>query len=245
MHDVLRFMHEKAVGELIDSARSGSGKLKRSVVPLDLPIPAGILILDLGGGLENGLSRERASFDQIASVPFRAIVRGMLHPGVWRSEPVALTPGDFLSSMMRMPDITNAVGSTAGYNIAVISREYVNMSIRFGYHFNMIDCYCSEKAKNNHIYFRFAGGATDLAKRSRRLELISRILKEDGFAGKVKGDLLIGRLAGIPRDEMELVLDRTGRLIAFARQLDAVLQDDAELERCRRRFVDGRYDPEL
>ena len=120
------------------------------VVPLDLPVPAGILVMDLGGGLRNELPRERVSVDSIACVPFKAIVRGMLRPGAWHVEPVALSTGDFLSSMMRMPDITNAVDSTAGYNIAVISRDYVNMSIRFGYHFNMIDCYCSEKAKNNH-----------------------------------------------------------------------------------------------
>lgn len=196
--------------------------------------------MDLGGGLRNELPRERVSVDSIACVPFKAIVRGMLRPGAWHVEPVALRTGDFLSSMMRMPDITNAVDSTAGYNVAVISRDYVNMSIRFGYHFNMIDCYCSEKAKNNHVYFRFAGGATDLVKRSRRLDLINRILAEYGFAVKVKGDLLIGRLAGIPRDEMEQVMERVGALIAYVRQLDAMLHSERDVARFAKNFLNDR-----
>lgn len=244
MHDILRFEHEKAVAELVESARGGSATLKRrgAVTRLDLPVPAGILVMDMGGGLEPGAQDGAATFDRIASIPFRAIVGGMIHPGAWHSDAVALKTSDFLSSMMRMPDITNATDSTAGYNVAIISREYVNMSIRFGYHFNMVDCFCSETAKNNHIYFRFAGGATDLAKRSRRLDLIARVLTVYGFNIKIKGDLLIARLAGINQTDMEKVLDQTGRLIAFARQLDAVLHDDVAVERYADNFLDGIYE---
>ncbi len=243
MHDILRFMHEKSVAELVESARRGNASMRKHgmVVQLDLPVPAGIVVMDMGGGLEKGTREGKATFDQIISAPFKAIVRGMIHPGAWHSEAVALRAQDFLSSMMRMPDITDATGSTAGYNVAVISREYVNMSIRFGYHFNMVDCYCSENAKNNHIYFRFAGGATDLVKRSRRLELIAKILKEYGFNIKIKGDLLIARLAGLSQEETEKVLDQTGRLIAYARQLDAMLHDDSTVERYVRFFLDGNY----
>ena len=244
MHDILRFMHEKAVAELVESARGGSATLKRrgSVTRLDLPVPAGILVMDMGGGLEPGGQDEAATFDRIASIPFRAIIGGMINAGAWHSDAVALKTRDFLSSMMRMPDITNATDSTAGYNVAIISREYVNMSIRFGYHFNMVDCYCSGIAKNNHIYFRFAGGATDLTKRSRRLELIARVLTVYGFNIKIKGDLLIARLAGINQTDMEKVLDQTGRLIAFARQLDAVLHDDVAVDRYANNFLDGIYE---
>jgi len=244
LHDILRFMHEKSVAELVESARGGNSKMRKhgTVTQLDLPVPAGLLVMDMGGGLERGMPGGKATLEQITSIPFKAIVKGMIYPGAWHSEAVALKAQDFLSSMMRMPDITNATGSTAGYNVAVISREYVNMSIRFGYHFNMVDCYCSENARNNHIFFRFAGGATDLAKRSRRLELLARILKEYGFNIKIKGDLLIARLAGLSQGEMEKVLDQTGRLIAYARQLDAALHDDAAVDRYAKNFLEGRYE---
>jgi pyruvate,water dikinase len=241
LHDILRFMHEKSVAELVDSAREGNVKFRKqgALIPLELPVPAGIVVMDMGGGLDIGGNGRRATFEQITSVPFRALIRGMLYPGAWHSEPVALKAHDFLSSMMRMPDIDS--GNPAGYNVAVISREYVNLSIRFGYHFNMVDCYCAENAKNNHIYFRFVGGATDMVKRSRRLELIARILREHGFNIKIKGDLLIARLAGLDAEEMDKVLDQAGRLISYSRQLDAVLHDDATIERYVRNFLAGIY----
>jgi len=243
LHDILRFMHEKAVAELVESGRTSGRSLsrRRSVVPLDLPVPAGIVIMDLGGGLQDAGPGMKAGYEQIASIPFKAIISGMLHPGVWRAEPVGLKAGDFISSMIRMPDIADVAASTAGYNIAVISRDYVNMSIRFGYHYNMIDCYCSDTAKNNHLYFRFSGGATDLVKRSRRLDLIGRVLTIFGFNVRIQGDILTGRLAGLPRQQMEQVLERTGRLIAYARQLDAVLHDDSAVERYGRKFLEGSY----
>ena len=241
LHDILRFMHEKSVAELVDSAREGNVKFRKqgTLIPLELPVPAGIVVMDMGGGLDIGGDGRRATFEQITSVPFRAIIRGMLHPGAWHSEPVALKAHDLLSSMMRMPDIDS--GNPAGYNLAVISREYVNLSIRFGYHFNMIDCYCGEKAKNNHIYFRFVGGATDMVKRSRRLELIARILREYGFNIRIKGDLLTARLGGLNPEEMEKVLDQAGRLISYMRQLDAVMHDDAAIERHAKNFLAGVY----
>ncbi len=244
LHDILRFIHEKSVAELVDSAREGNVKFRKqgALAPLELPVPAGIVVMDMGGGLDiGGQGGGRATFEQITSIPFRAIIRGMLHPGAWHSEPVALKAQDFLSSMMRMPDIVSDSGNPAGYNVAVISREYVNLSIRFGYHFNMIDCYCGENAKNNHIYFRFVGGATDMVKRSRRLELIARILREYGFNIRIKGDLLIARLAGLGREEMEKVLDQAGRLISYSRQLDAVLHNDTDIERYMKNFLTGVY----
>ncbi|MCL5236465.1 MAG: PEP-utilizing enzyme [Nitrospirae bacterium] len=241
MHDILRFIHEKSVAELVEGTRHGLRK--QAAVKLDLPIPAGIMAVDIGGGLDIGEKRDgdgKVTFEHISSVPLRAVLKGMMHPGVWHSDAVSLKAQDFLSSMMRMPDITSE--NYMENNIAVISREYVNLSLRFGYHFNMLDCYCSENTRNNHLYFRFTGGATDMVKRSRRIQLIAVILKEYGFNIKIKGDLIIGRLSNIRQDEMELVLDRIGRLIAYTRQLDALLHDDGRIERYAHNFLEGKYE---
>lgn len=149
MHDILRFIHEKSVGELIERAREG--ERTKAAVKLDLPVPAGIMVADIGGGLN-------ATFEDVASIPFRAILKGMMHPGAWHAETVSLQAQDFFSSMMRMPDIVSDSQTYLSYNVAVISRDYVNLNLRFGYHYNMMDCYCSDKARDNHIYFRFTGG---------------------------------------------------------------------------------------
>jgi len=82
-----------------------------------------------------------------------------------------------------------------------------------------------------------AGGATDITKRSRRLLFLETVLKERGYLIKLKGDMLIARLAGVGREEMESQLDLLGRLISFTRQLDAVLQDDAMAMRYAENFL--------
>ena len=242
-HDILRFIHEKAVAELISEARKGGEMLKRhAAIKLDIAVPAGIMAIDIGGGLDIAEDSGRATFEQITSVPLAAVVRGMMCPGVWHSEAVSLKVNDFMTSMMRMPDIVSESSEYAGYNVAVVSKEYLNLSLRFGYHFNMIDCYCSENMRNNHIYFRFVGGATDIVKRSRRLDLIAAVLKEHGFNIRIKGDILIARLSNIGQKEIVDILDQTGRLIAYTRQLDAVLNDDSLAKKYAENFLAGKYD---
>lgn len=239
IHDILRFMHELSVSELISNSRSAL--TGHAPVRLDLKIPTGIVVIDIGGALGVTAVQKRATFDDIMSIPLKAVLGGMLYPGVWHSDMVALKAGDFLTSMMRMQDITTVGHTYTESNVAVASGEYMNLSLRFGYHFNVIDCYCSENARDNHIYFRFAGGATDIVKRSRRVHLIADILKEYGFSFKTKGDLLIARLANIREDEVEKILDLLGRLIAYTRQMDALLHDDDAVERYARSFLEEKY----
>jgi len=237
IHDILRFIHEKAITELIESARYG---IKGHVtVRLDLPIPAGIVVIDIDGGLDIAKDKKVATIDSVSSIPLKALVKGMTHPGVWHSDMVPLRMHDLITGMMRAPDVT--ADNYAENHLAIASREYLNLSLRFGYHFNMLDCYCSENARNNHIYFRFVGGAADIVKRSRRIELISLILKEYGFNIKTKGDLIIARLAGLRQEEIEKILDYLGRLIAYTRQMDAMLHNDSAVKQYVRNFMEGKY----
>ncbi len=242
LHDILRFIHEKSVAELVENARQWGEQAKgRAPVKLELPIPAGIMVIDIGGGLGTDKGKATATVDDVSSMPLRAILGGMTHEGVWHSDIVALSAGDFLSSMMRMPDITANAGEYAGYNVAVVSAEYVNLSLKFGYHFNMLDCYMSETARNNHIYFRFTGGATDITKRSRRIHLISIILGNFGFNVTEKGDLIIAKLSNLSKDGMEPILDQLGRLISYTRQMDAMLHTDEAVEHYARNFLEEKY----
>ncbi len=239
LHDVLRFIHEKSVVELVDSAGRGAGA---GAVKLNLSVPADLMVIDIGRGLENPDNAQEVTADRIASIPFRAIVSGMTLPGLWRADAVPLRVNDFLSSMLRVPDITTESGGRVERNLAVISREYANVSLKFGYHFIVMDCYCGEKARNNHIYFRFAGGATDMTKRSRRLQLLATILAEYGFSIRTKGDLIVARLANIEQQDAAAVLEQLGRLFSYTRQLDAVLNDDQAAERYARSFLEGTYE---
>ncbi|MFQ6758189.1 MAG: hypothetical protein D9V46_11880 [Deltaproteobacteria bacterium] len=245
VHDLVRFMHEKAVQALVANAE-GQGRgfhrffgTKTAVHRLALPIPVQMLVIDLGGGLRSTTGRKAPGFDEVASVPLRAVLAGMLAPGVWQNEGVPLRGADLLSGMTRAADVPG--GAAIMENVALASSEYVNMSLRFGYHFNMLDCYCSDTPRNNHIYFRFVGGAAAITNRSRRIQLMAQVLAEQGFALKAKGDLLVGRLSGLNRQEIEGILNQLGRLIGFTRQLDARLDSDEMVTILARRFVQGDY----
>jgi len=147
---------------------------------------------------------------------------------------------DLVTSMLNTPtDTIN--GQYAGHNVAIVSKEYVNLSFRFGYHYNVIDAYCDELARNNHIYFRFLGGATDLTKRSRRALLIGNIMKELDFTVRLKGDMVIARVGNMVRPEMEKLLEIIGRLIGFTRQLDIRMESDATVNRYKEAFLAGDY----
>jgi len=148
---------------------------------------------------------------------------------------------DMMYSMLTAPQ--NALtGQYTGHNIAIISENYVNLCFRFGYHFNIIDAFCHEVERDNHIYFRFLGGATDIVKRSRRATLIATILEAFDFSVRTRGDLIIARTGNLVRAEMERTLDILGRLVGFTRQIDVQMEDDQTVERYAEAFLMGDYD---
>ncbi|MEJ2678465.1 MAG: response regulator, partial [Gemmatimonadota bacterium] len=122
-------------------------------------------------------------------------------------------------------------------NLAIISRQYMHLSLRLGYHFNIVDAYLTDAPADNYIYFRFAGGVTELTRRSRRAALLKRILEEAGFVTDGRGDLVIGRLKGIAADVMQDRLAALGRLIGFTRQLDIFLKNDRLVDDYVERFM--------
>jgi pyruvate,water dikinase len=240
LHDILRFIHEKSIQRIIESSRQGSKG--SNLFRLKLSVPTGIQVIDLGGGVTPPDSGNTIDLTHIASLPLQAILTGMTHPGVWSTVSSPLELNDLMGSMLRMPDLSTEGIKFADNNLAIASREYVNLSLRFGYHFNLLDSYCSERAANNHVYFRFVGGATDIIKRSRRLRFIDTVLQEYGFISKTKGDFITARVSHIEQEEVLRILDMAGRLIAFTRQLDAELLNDTQVETFAQRFLKGNYD---
>lgn len=241
-HDVLRFVHETAVQELVNLGRDEKGLLRRHLARhLDLPVPVGVIVVDIGGGLKAGIPGGRVDFQGVASRPFRAILQGMLFPGVWHLSSMHVGMHDLMSSMLSAP-IAAIEGSYTGHNIAIIGENYVNLCFRLGYHFNIIDAYCSDKERDNHIYFRFLGGASDVSKRTRRAMLIEKILIEFDFRIKIRGDMVIARHSNLIKDDMIRILDILGRLVGFTRQLDVKLDSDAVVDYYAEAFLMGNYE---
>lgn len=237
LHDILRFIHEKSVQELILAA----SKAEKSAKPRDLAlsVPISMKVIDIGGGIvDRDTSSTSVKLEDIVSEPLRATIEGMTKEGLWKLQPANMGVSDFMSSMMRTDDILHRGEEYLVNNIAVISEEYMNLSLRLGYHFNLIDCYASEHAPHNHIYFRFFGGATEIAKRIRRVHMIETILNKSGFISDVKGDLIVARVSAIEKNEALHILKVIGSLVAFTKQLDTELISDEAALSYERKFLD-------
>jgi pyruvate,water dikinase len=121
-------------------------------------------------------------------------------------------------------------GASSGMNLAVVGSNYLNLSLRVGYHFTVVDAYLGPLPNYNYIYFRFMGGVTDMTRRSRRAALLSSILEEGSFKVEIKGDLVVARVKKMSQQRTEELLVLLGRLISFARQLDVLMKDDAAID---------------
>ncbi len=240
-HDIVRFCHEKAVSELIELHTSEKRFRNIKSRELKLPIPIGLHIIDVGGGLSPSAGpRSVESVEEVQSLPMRAILDGLTARGTWSTEAKSLRFNDFMSSLTRF-SLADTQPRYVGKNLAVISDRYTNLSLRLGYHFNVIDTYASENINDNYIYFRFVGGVTEPECRYRRGLLIRNILERYDFKVVTRNDLVVARLKKRSLRELQSTLVMLGRLIGFTRQLDTEMKSDKSIDRFEQAFLE--HDP--
>jgi pyruvate,water dikinase len=241
-HDIIRFAHEVAVRELITGRWVRAPRSGSAVRRLLLDIPLDLVLIDLGDGLGPTRSTRTALVDEVRCTPLRAILEGLLSEGAWATDPADMDPNGFMASATRGGALTRPLAARPEQNLAILSREYVHLSLKLGYHFNVVDCFLADERNHNYIYFRFAGGVTEITRRSRRALVLKRILESHDFVTEGRGDLVIGRIKKISRHEMVTRLRMIGRLIGFTRQLDILLRDDALVDLSVSRFLNRVYD---
>lgn len=240
LHDLIRFTHEKVMREMFGLAgEAGDGVLS---VRLITDIPLVLHLIDLGGGLEPGLTTcHEVTAAHLESVPMRALWKGFCHPGITWSGGVAVDARNFMQLMARgaMQGPENLPG---GDSYAILSREYLNLSAKFGYHFANLDALVSDTPDQNYITLQFAGGAGSYYGKSLRLNFLGNILTRLGCKIHVTGDLLDASLTGYERASLEETLEQVGRLLACSRLLDMALTNEAEMQRMIEGFFQGDYD---
>ena len=230
-HDITRFVHEKAVEALVDLHFSGISTKDASIGRLKWHIPLDLVIIDVGGGLKDfdQSSSSTITLEQITSLPMLSLIKGLKHPGAWNNEPMSVDVSSFMASLTRTFSAEYMDPKSVGQNLAVISHNYLNLSLRLGYHFTMVDTYLSENIIENYIYFRFFGGVTESERRNRRAKMIQDVLDHYDFMVETKGDLVVGRLKRLDKKEMEKRLYLIGILIGFTRQLDVMMVNDQRI----------------
>jgi pyruvate,water dikinase len=240
-HDIIRFAHERALLEfsLLEGIRLDGRHT--SARPLALDVPLDLVVIDLGGGLAPPSGAGTISPGEVASRPLAVLVEGLLTPGVWSMNPAEMDLEGFMASATRAGPLTVPGSGRVRHNVAIVSADYLNLNLRVGYHFNIVDCRLGDGSEESYIFFRFVGGVTEERRRTRRARLLASILAKQGFKTELNGELVEGRLAGVTRAACEERLRMVGRLIGFSRQLDIALRDDLTVDRMTEEFLQSRY----
>ncbi len=236
-HDITRFSHEMAMREMFkitETPVEGVSGTPRLIVP----IPLDVYLLDLDGGIKG--SPKKLTPEYICSAPFNAFYKGlasMKWPGP-RPFHVTGSPDIVVHSVSKQDKKLKLRGEKS---FAFVSSEYMNFSIRLGYHLSTVEAFAGESIHDNYIRFFFKGGGSVRERRLRRVRLIIEILKKLDFnikvAGdvidatiKVVGDVVTATVTEFKKPAIEKRLEILAKLTVYTKQLDMVLFDEAITE---------------
>jgi pyruvate,water dikinase len=245
LHDISRLVHEFSYSEMFKLSDLVSDK-RRLAFKLKGFIPLDLYVIDIGSGLtETNANLNSISPDKIASVPFKALLNGLMNKGFQQNQARPVEFKGFLSVMSeQMLSPPSAAGNLGDRSYAIISDKYLNFSSRVGYHYSIIDSYCSSTVNMNYISFSFKGGAADDVRKNRRTRAIARILQSLDFAADVMGDRVNARYQKHELHLIEDKLDMIGRLLQFTRQMDMLMTNEASVEVLAENFLEGKYNLE-
>jgi pyruvate, water dikinase len=232
-HDITRFAHEMAMHEMF-SVGEEDEKEGIQTVDLSAGIPVNVHMIDIDGAIKEGI--KKASVDDILSIPFAALLKGMKSMR-WPGPPPVDAKGfmGMLAHSASVPE--DQLQETGKKSFAVVSRNYVNFSVRLGYHFSLIEAYAGENINDNYIKFFFKGGGAALDRRLRRVRLIKEILKAMDFKVNIKEDVMSAMLMKYKQATIEEKLVIMGKLAAYTKQLDMAMFNDAVTDMYVDQFV--------
>ena len=229
-HDITRFVHEKAVESLIDLSENYQRYHDKGSKRLKYPIPLDLTIIDIGKGTTATPDSRSLTLEQVESTPMKALLDGLVESKMWETAPVAVDMGSFMSSFSRTFSSSMARPEDVGRNLAVVSDTYMNLHLRLGYHFSILDSYIGEEINDNYIYFRFLGGVSTAERRARRAKFIADVMVGFDFLAEIHGDLIVGRLKKLSRERMVGRMKVLGGLIGYTRQLDVNMTSDEMID---------------
>jgi pyruvate,water dikinase len=220
LHDIVRFAHEFSMREMFRLA-ADEVESAGEVVDLESDLPFKVRILDLGGGLKRGWGR-KVRPQQVVSLPFKAFWKGLTAMRWPQAKPQGVQS---LSSVFVKGEAEVAQGEAPwrDQSYVVLSKNYMNFSIRLGYHLSTVEAYLSEHLNDNYLTFSFRGGGSTPERRERRARLIEEIIDRLHLNYQRKGDLIEARLAKYSLENMGQRLVWLGKLTLYTKQLDMVL----------------------
>jgi pyruvate,water dikinase len=224
MQDILRYIHQKAMEEIFVSLKKTSHKDDIALrLKTKIPLLINIIYLDRSY-LENSSSRWIPE-DKIESIPMKALWEGILQEG-W---PETARPADLKGFIAVIgSDISERRPLEFSENsYAFLSKEYMLLNLRMGYHFSTIEALVTPEPEKNYVRMQFKLGGAPLERRIRRIWLICELLRRLGFENASQGDFLDTVVAYQGPDAMLARLHMLGRITILTKQLDLTLSSDA------------------
>lgn len=219
-HDITRFIHQKSMEEMFLGVEGLKHKEEIGCrLKSDIPLQVFTIYIDREEPKKKWLDES-----EIDSEPMRAFWAGVKKEG-WPSTPPANVKG-FISVMAS----TMGQGERPSFSessFAVLSKEYMVLSLKMGFHFSTVEALCAEEPTKNYIRMQYKDGGASIERRIRRIKLISEILKRVGFENMSHGDFLHTQIAYCPKDAIKDRLYLLGRLTIMTKQLDMALTNEA------------------
>ncbi len=224
LHDITRYCHEKSVREMFDFGREHRFP-KHESKQLHHNVPMQWWVLNLEDGFTHDIAGKYVRLDEITCRPMLALWHGMV--AVPWDGPPAMSGRGFASVLFEAtanPALATPFRKPyAQRNYFMISRRFMNLQSRFGFHFAAVEAVLGDRERDNYLSFSFKGGAADLERKAARVRLLCEILDEQGFQVRAVEDTVSARLAGLPSDHMADRIEIVGYLLMHTRQLDMIM----------------------
>jgi pyruvate,water dikinase len=211
-------------------------------IRLATALPLEFHLIDLGHGLRDGLTTcNTVTPDEIVSIPMKALWKGFTHPGITWAGTVTFDQKNIMT-LFAASAVSEFGEQPGGTSYAILSGDYLNLSMKFGYHFSTIDTLCGDNSNQNYISLQFSGGAGSYYGKSMRVSFLGNVLARLGFQVSLQGDLIEAFVSGHDCQSQQAMLDLTGRLLASSRLLDMTLSSQSDVERLSDAFFREEYD---
>mgnify|MGYP006280413147 CR=1 FL=1 len=233
-HDITRYAHQKASEEMFLGATDIEDKDRLSLrLKTDIPLTVNIIYIDreYDPQAEGGWVKQ----DNIESEPMQRFWEGVREEGwpktgaVKTMKPVGPIAGKEGHIRTKLDFSENS--------FAILSHEYMIVSLRMGYHLATVEAMCSDDLSKNYVSMQFSYGGSTLDRRTRRVQLITDIMRAMGFHCQRKADYLGAYMSYKDRQTIADRLHKLGRLTLMTKQLDMALSSEGVTNWYTREFM--------